>query len=64
MDSLNRRFRHVLMFLIGAIITAAALRHVVHSYGGFSREEIRFDALLAIPIVALVAILFPRNRRQ
>src|SRR5260370_25090076 len=34
MDSLNLRFRHVLAFLIGAVITAAALRNGVHVYGG------------------------------
>ena len=64
MDSLNLRFRYVLAFLIGAVITAAALRHGAHVYGGFSREEIRTDALMAIPVVALALISFRRKRRQ
>ena len=63
MDSLNLRFRYVLAFPIGAVITAAVLRHTVHTYGGISREDIRADALMAIPAVAL-AIIFFRRRRQ
>jgi hypothetical protein len=64
MDSLDRRFRFVLAFLIGAVITAAALRHGVHVYGGFSREEIRVAALIAIPAVALTIIFFQRMRHR
>jgi hypothetical protein len=64
LDQLNLRFKYVLAFLIGAVITAAALRHGAHVYGGFSREEIRTDALMAIPVVALVVIFFRRKRRQ
>jgi hypothetical protein len=63
MDSLDRRFRCVLAFLVGALITAAALRHGLHVYGGISREEMRWDALMAIPAVAL-AIMFFRRKRQ
>ena len=50
--------------MIGAVIAAAALRHGVHVYGGFSREEIRTDALMAIPFVALVAAVFLRRKRR
>jgi hypothetical protein len=64
MDSFERRFRYALAFLIGAAITAAALRHGVHVYGGFSREEIRVAALIAIPAVALAIILFQRKQRH
>ena len=64
MDSLNLRFRHVLVFLIGALITAAALRHGFHVYGGFSREEIRLDALIAIPALALAIVLIRRKRSR
>ena len=63
MDSLNLRFRYVLAFLIGAVISAAALRHGVHVYGGISPEDIRVGALMAIPAVAL-AIMFFRRKRQ
>jgi hypothetical protein len=63
MYSLDQRFRYVLAFLIGAVITAAALRHIIHMYGGISREEIRVGALMAVPCVAL-AIFFFRRKRQ
>jgi hypothetical protein len=56
--------KYVLAFMIGAVIAAAALRHGVHVYGGFSREEIRTDALMAIPFVALAAVFFRRKRRE
>jgi hypothetical protein len=64
MDSLNLRFRYVLAFLIGAVITAAVLRHAVHIYGGISREDIRAGALMAIPAVALAIIFFRRKRQR
>jgi hypothetical protein len=64
MDSFKQRFRYALAFLIGAVITAAALRHGVHVYGGLSREEIRVGALIAIPAVALAIIFFPTKRHR
>ena len=64
LDQINLRYKYVLAFLFGAVITAAALRHGAHVYGGFSREEIRTDALMAIPVVALALISFRRKRRQ
>jgi hypothetical protein len=64
LDQLNLRFKYIFAFLIGAVITAAALRHGVHVYGGFSREEIRTGALMAIPFVALAALFFRRNRHR
>ena len=50
--------------LFAAVVTAAALRHIVHVYGGIPREEIRLDALLTIPLVVLAIILLRRKRRQ
>ena len=64
MDPLDRRFKYVVAFLIGALITAAALRHVLHVYGGITREEIRWDALMAIPAVALAIIVLRRKRQR
>lgn len=61
---LSLRLRFVLAFLLTAVITAALLRHVIHVYGGMSREEIRLDALLALPAVAAAIIFFRRRRRQ
>ena len=62
MDPLSFRFRHVLAVLFAAVVTAAALRHIVHVYGGIPREEIRVDALLTIPLVVLAIVLLRRKR--
>jgi hypothetical protein len=62
MNTLDRRFRYALAFLVGAVITAAALRHVLHVYGGIPREEMRWIALMAIPAIALAIIFFRRKR--
>ena len=64
LDELTLRVKYVLVFLIGAVITAVALRHVMHVYGGFSREQIRIGTLLAIPVVALALIFVRRRWRQ
>ena len=61
---LNLRFRYILALSVAAVIMAAALRHGVHVYGGFTREKIRADALTAIPVVALAVIFLLRKRRQ
>jgi len=60
---LNPRLKYALTLLPAATITAAALRHGVHVYGGISREEIRAGALMAIPVVALAIFFFRRKRR-
>src|SRR6266446_504961 len=53
MRALNLRFWYVLTFLIGAVVTSALLRHVIHTYGGISRQGIRAGALMTIAAVAL-----------
>jgi hypothetical protein len=63
MDHLNLRFKYIAAFLIGAVIIAAVLRHTVHVYGGFPREEIRTGALIAI-VAVLLAIVFLRRKRR
>jgi hypothetical protein len=63
MESTSYKFRYVLALLVGALATAASLRHLIHTYGGLPREEIRAGALVAVPIVAL-AIVFFRRKRQ
>jgi hypothetical protein len=49
--------------IAAAALTAAALRHFVHVNGGFSREEIRTDALVATALIALAIIFFRLKRR-
>jgi hypothetical protein len=60
-DALNLRSRYVLTFLVGAIITSALLRHIIHTYGGISREGIRAGALVTIVVVTLA---IARKRHQ
>ncbi len=59
-DPRNFRLRNFLAIAFAAVLTAAALRHVLHVYGGISREEIRANALLAILIVAVATVFYQR----
>src|ERR1700686_585719 len=60
MDPTSFRMRYLLGILLAALLTAAALRHVIHVYAGFSREEIRTMALLAAGVGIVVVIIFFR----
>jgi hypothetical protein len=64
METLNARFRHTVLFLIVAVFVAAVLRHVLHVYGYMSREEIRTDSMIALPLAVLfyLAVLAIRRR--
>ena len=64
LDPRSFRLRNFLAIALAAVFTAAVLRHVLHVYGGISREDIRANALLAILIVAVATILFRRMSRR
>jgi hypothetical protein len=64
MDPRSFHFRYFVSILFVTLITAGVLRHVFHVYGGFSREEIRAGALMAIPAFALAIMFFQRKRRH
>jgi len=49
---------------VAAILIAALLRHVLHVYGGLSREDIRADALIAVLVIVLTTILLRRLSRR
>jgi hypothetical protein len=40
------------------------LRHVLHVYGGLSREDIRADALIALFVIVTTAIAVRRFSRR
>jgi enoyl-[acyl-carrier-protein] reductase (NADH) len=62
-ETLNARFRLIVAYAIMAVAIAALLRHTVHVYGGYSREEIRAGALMAVPmVVTLLAFLQSRDQ--
>jgi hypothetical protein len=50
--------------VLAAILIAALLRHVLHVYGGLSREDIRADALIAVVVVVVTTILIRRLSRR
>ena len=63
MDPTSIRLRTLLGIFAAAVVTAAALRHVVHVDVGLSREAIRSDALIVAGLIAaLIAIEFFGNR--
>jgi hypothetical protein len=53
-----------LLVAFAAILIAALLRHILHVYGGLSREDIRADALIAALAVGVAAIFFRRAYRR
>jgi hypothetical protein len=63
-DPRSFRLKGFLAIAFGAVLTAAALRHVLHVYGGISREEIRWDALSFAVIGILAIVLFRRMSKQ
>ena len=64
METLNARFRHVVVFLIIAVFVAAVLRHGLHTYGSISREEIRTAALMALPFAVLIYLTLSAIKRR
>jgi hypothetical protein len=63
-ETLNARFRHIVVFLIIAVFVAAVLRHVLHVYGSISREEIRTDSLIALPFAVLFYLTVVAIKRR
>jgi hypothetical protein len=58
MDPTTFRLKGFLAVAFGAVLIAAGLRHILHVYAGFSREEIRWDALSAAIMAILAVRLF------
>jgi hypothetical protein len=64
LDPRSFRLRNLLAIALAAVLTAAVLRHVLHVYGGITREEIRANAIVAMLIVGVATILFRRVSRR
>ena len=64
LDPRSFRLRNFLAIAFAAVFIAAVLRHVLHVYGGISREEIRVDAILAMLIVGVATVLFRQVSRR
>jgi hypothetical protein len=63
-DPREFRLRSFLVLAFATVLLAALLRHVLHVYGGLSREDIRVDALLAALAIGVMAALFRRAYRS
>jgi hypothetical protein len=64
LDPREFRLRYVVVIVVGTIVIAALLRHVLHVYGGLAREDIRVDALIAALIVGVAAIVYKKAYRR
>jgi hypothetical protein len=64
LDPREFRLRYFVGIVVAAILIAALLRHVLHVYGGLSRQDIRVDALIALAIVTTTTILLRRLSRR
>ena len=64
MDPTSVRLRYLVGIFFAAVVTAALLRHAVHVYAGFSREEIRAMALMAAGAGVLLVVIFFRTRKR
>jgi hypothetical protein len=65
MDPIKLRMRYLVGFFVAAVLTAAALRHVLHVHAGFAREEIRIGVLIAAGVgIFLAIVLFRWSRRS
>ena len=60
-ESTKNGFRYVRALLVGALATAASLRHFIYTHGGLPREEIRAGAQAAVPIVCARNSLLPQK---
>jgi hypothetical protein len=57
--------RYLLGIFLAAVLTAAALRHVLHTQVGIAREDIRTGVLIAAAVAIFLFIAFFRwSRRQ
>jgi hypothetical protein len=57
-DPRDFRLRSFLLVVLATLLIAAFLRHVLHVYGGLSREDIRLNALLGAAVVGVAAVFF------
>ena len=63
-ETLNARFRRVVVSLIAAVFVAGVLRHVLHVYGLMPREDIRTGAMIALALAVLFYLAVPAITRR
>jgi hypothetical protein len=57
-DPRDFRLRSFLLIFLATVVVAGLLRHVLHVYGGFSRQDIRLNALLAAAVIGVATFFF------
>ena len=62
MDPTKLRLRYLVGILLAAALTAALLRHVIHTYGGVPREQIGVASFTVGVGILLIVLLFIRYR--
>jgi hypothetical protein len=56
--------RYLLGIFVTAVLTAGALRHLLHVQAGFSREEIRVGVLITVAVFIVLTVAFMRRRHR
>ena len=64
MDPIKLRMRYLLGIILAAVVTAAVLRHVLHTQVGITREDIRTGVLIAAAVAIFLFIAFFGWRRR
>ena len=64
MDPTKLRMRYLLGIILAAVVTAAVLRHVLHTQVGIAREDIRTGVLIAAAVAIFLFIAFFGWRRR
>ena len=64
MDPTKIRTRYLVVILLSALVTAAVLRHVLHTNVGFSRWEILEGALICLALTAFLGLTLRLLRRE
>jgi hypothetical protein len=62
MDPAQIRMRYLIGIFFAALLTAAALRHVLHVHVGFTRKEILALALIAAVVTITMVVVFVRKK--
>jgi hypothetical protein len=62
-EAFKWRYRRSLAFMLGAVITAAFLRHMIHVQGGIPPAEIGAGAIVIAAAMVLAMVFLGKRRR-
>jgi hypothetical protein len=61
-EAFRWRYRRALAFILGAVITAAFLRHTIHVQGGIAPADIGVGAVVIAAAMVLAMVLLRKRR--